>query len=268
MRNWQWFVIIATLSALWFGLVEEKPSKLEVFLIGLALLWLVVLEVAEKGKLNIERHWKMHRETKRQLIHMSGAVTPFYLQVIYEHFSSWLAPEALVTGMLAIGYLIAHMYKRGVRIPVFATLVDMAEREDVKKHSPGKGTFRFFLGILATMLVFGSLLGAPFFVVGSGILVLALGDSMSTLAGRKIGRRKLPYNRKKSIEGSLLGTVYAFLGVLLYLIIFHAIEFEHATKLALVGAIAGMFVESLPLKVDDNFLIPLASGAAMYVMIL
>ncbi|WP_456474549.1 diacylglycerol/polyprenol kinase family protein [Candidatus Pyrohabitans sp.] len=208
----------------------------------------------------------MDTETRRQLIHMSGAITPFYLQFFYERFSSWLAPEALVAGMLLVGYGIAHLYKRGVRIPVFATLVDMAEREEVKAQSPGRGTFRFFLGVFATMLIFGSLLDAPFFVVGSGILVLALGDSISTLAGRKLGRRRVPYNRVKSFEGSGLGTGYAFLGVLLYLVFFHGVEPAQAAKLALAGAVAGMFVESLPIKVDDNLLIPVAASAAVYAL--
>ncbi len=198
---------------------------------------------------------------------MSGAITPFYLQFFYERFSSWLAPEALVAGMLLVGYGIASLYKRGIRLPVFATLVDMAEREEVKAHSPGRGTFRFFLGVLATMLIFGSLLDAPFFVVGSGILVLALGDSMSTLAGRKLGRRRVPYNRVKSFEGSGLGIGYAFIGVLLYLVLFHGVEPAQAAKLALAGAVAGMFVESLPIKVDDNLLIPVAGSAAVYALI-
>ena len=209
----------------------------------------------------------MDTETRRQLIHMSGAITPFYLQFFYERFSSWLAPEALVAGMLLVGYGIASLYKRGIRLPVFATLVDMAEREEVKAHSPGRGTFRFFLGVLATMLIFGSLLDAPFFVVGSGILVLALGDSMSTLAGRKLGRRRVPYNRVKSFEGSGLGIGYAFIGVLLYLVLFHGVEPAQAAKLALAGAVAGMFVESLPIKVDDNLLIPVAGSAAVYALI-
>ena len=210
----------------------------------------------------------MELEVRRQLIHMSGAVTPLYLQFFYEHFSSWLAPEALVAGMLLAGYCIAYLYRRGVRLPVFATLVDIAEREEVKQSSPGKGTFRFFMGVLGTMLVFGSLLGAPFYVVGSGIMVLALGDSMSTLAGRKLGRRRLFYNREKSLEGSLAGVAYAFLGVLLYLSFFCHLPSAEAATLAFAASAAGMLVESLPLRVDDNLLIPLASSAAVYVVIL
>lgn len=198
---------------------------------------------------------------------MSGAVTPFYLHFFYQRFSSWLAPEALVAGMLAIGYCIAHLYKRGVRLPLFATLVDIAEREEVRQSSPGKGTFRFFLGVLAVMVVFGTLLDAPFFVVGSAILVLALGDSMSTLAGKRLGRRPLPYNRAKSVEGSLAGLAYAFLGVLAYLTLFHGIGAPQAVLLAFAGAAAGMLAESLPLRVDDNFVIPVASGAAVYALL-
>ena len=206
----------------------------------------------------------MDLEVRRQLIHMSGAVTPFYLQFFYEHFSSWLAPEALVAGMLAVGYLIAELYKRGVRIPVFASLVDMAEREEVKHTSPGKGTFRFFMGVLAAMLIFGSVLNAPFFIVGSGILVLALGDSMSTLAGKRLGARKLPYNRDKSVEGTLAGAAYALVGVLLYLTLLQGVAIPEAAKLAFAASAAGMLVESLPLGIDDNLTIPLAGSAAAY----
>ncbi len=209
----------------------------------------------------------MELEVRRQLIHMSGAVTPFYLYFFYQRFSSWLAPEALVAGMLVAGYGIAHLYKRGVRLPVFATLVDMAEREEVRQSSPGKGTFRFFLGVLAVMLIFGTLFDAPFFLVGSAILVLALGDSISTLAGKRFGRRPLPYNRAKSVEGSLAGVAFAFLGVLAYLSLFHGIELSRAVTLALAAASAGMLAESLPLRVDDNFVIPVASGAAVYALL-
>jgi len=204
---------------------------------------------------------------RRQLIHMSGAITPFYLHFLYQRFSSWAAPEALVAVMLAIGYCISHLYRRGVRLPIFATLVDIAEREEDRQKAPGRGTFRFFMGVLATMLIFGSLLDAPFFVVGSAILVLALGDSMSTLAGKKLGRRRLPYNPRKSIEGSALGTLYAFLGVLAYLTLYHGLGVQEAALLAAAAAVAGMLAESLPLSVDDNFVIPLVSSAAVYLLV-
>jgi membrane-associated protease RseP (regulator of RpoE activity) len=105
MRNWQWFVIIATLSALWFGLVEEKPSKLEIFLIGSALLWLVVLEIAEKGKLNIDRHAILliiKTDRGKELISRIARHATFWRAVGYPVALVGIAGTLFMVGMLLL----------------------------------------------------------------------------------------------------------------------------------------------------------------------
>lgn len=106
MRNWQWFVIIATLSALWITFVEEEPSKLEVFLIGSALLWLVILEVAEKGKLNIDRHAILliiKTERGKRLIFKIAGHVRFWRAVGYPVALVGIAGTLFMVGMLILG---------------------------------------------------------------------------------------------------------------------------------------------------------------------
>ena len=67
------------------------------------------------------------------------------------------------------------------------------------------------------------------------------------------GRTTYSFNKAKYIEGTLAGMVFAFLG---------ACIFVNPVK-ALLGAAVGMFVESLPLPVDDNLAIPLISGSIL-----
>ncbi len=194
----------------------------------------------------------MDLETRRQLIHFSGVITPVYLLVVKNVFGE-LAPIFLLSGMIGVGYVISTLYLRGIRIPGFSQLIDSAERD---RDKPGKGTFRFFTGVLiAYTIALG--FGMPYYLFAAGVLVLAAGDSMSTLAGIRLGRRRIPYNRAKSIEGAIAGFLSSFFVVFIAMLLFN-LSFDYSAKIALVASAVGMFVESLPLPVDDNLTIPVA----------
>ena len=103
------------------------------------------------------------------------------------------------------------------------------------------------LGIALSLLLFPTRIGY------AAIAVLALGDSSASLLGKRFGRNRIPFNRGKSVEGSIIGLIIAFLGALLFV--------DPIT--ALVGAAVGILIEALPLPLDDNLLIPLAAGVSM-----
>jgi dolichol kinase len=189
----------------------------------------------------------MDLETKRQLIHMSGAVLPFYVFYVglYLGVSTFLF-------FLVAGLIISYGYKKGVRFPIIANVVDSTEREGVIDEFPGKGALTFFFASLLVLLLFGSDLN----VACAAIIILALGDSFSTLVGKRYGRHKLFYSREKSVEGSIGGFVPAFIGAAIFV----------SPQIALVGAVVGMAAESLPAKIDDNIIIPLAAGLVMFLL--
>jgi dolichol kinase len=191
----------------------------------------------------------MDRETKRQLVHLSGAFLPFYLLWIHRIWGG--AHIALLTLLLSLvaGYLLSEAYRRGYRLPFVASLIDETERPDARSTRPGRGAIRFFLGSFLALLLYPERIE----IVSAAILVLALGDSVSTLVGRPLGRHPLPYNPEKSWEGSVGGFLASLLGAL----------FLVPSPLALLGAFAGMLVESLPLPIDDNVTIPAAAATAM-----
>jgi dolichol kinase len=87
--------------------------------------------------------------------------------------------------------------------------------------------------------------------------------------GVAYGRIKLPWNRKKSLEGTLAGAIAGFLAGVVMASIPYAYT-GHLVPPALyavvmAGALAGALAETAP-KVEDNFVVPLASAAVMYVM--
>jgi hypothetical protein len=76
----------------------------------------------------------MELETKRQLIHMSGAALPFY--ILYVGLGRSVATFLF---LVVAGLIISYGYKRGVRFPVISKIVDTTEREGVIEEFPGRG---------------------------------------------------------------------------------------------------------------------------------
>jgi dolichol kinase len=147
--------------------------------------------------------------------------------------------EIFLFAAILAGLLAMHLVLRAHRLPFVTWFIESFEREGVR--APGFGSAWYAMGVLfATVSIQGI---APLSAV---ICILAFGDSLSTIIGRR-GTHPLPYNRKKTIEGSIaffLGSLSAcyFLGPL-------------AVPLALACALA----ESLPLPFDDNIVVPAAA---------
>jgi len=125
----------------------------------------------------------------------------------------------------------------------------------------------FFNGMLRSHELAGKLTGASYVFIGSFISVLifpkeiailallftAIGDTIAALYGRKFGKLRI-WN--KTIEGSLAGLIACIIIGLFFPNIPNIIKFN--------GAFAAMFIELLPIKIDDNLRIPLFSGIVMY----
>jgi len=79
----------------------------------------------------------------------------------------------------------------------------------------------------------------------SAILILALGDGLATIAGTNYGRHRLPWNKNKTWEGTMgfaCGAICAWL----------IMPIPETILIAVLAAI----IESLPLKVNDNIILP------------
>ncbi|CAH9073292.1 unnamed protein product [Cuscuta europaea] len=94
---------------------------------------------------------------------------------------------------------------------------------------------------------------------------LCAGDGMADIVGRRIKSRKLPYNRNKSIAGSIAMAVSGFLSSIGYMHYFSSFGYLQKTSHTVIGflivSIASALVESHPLstELDDNLTVPLTS---------
>jgi dolichol kinase len=116
------------------------------------------------------------------------------------------------------------------------------------------GTFSYVLGIGLTYFFYRTDIATV------AILFLAFGDVTATMIGERFGRTKIA--GEKSLEGTLAFAVAAVsVGVLLNLT---AIQIP--LVLLFVGAIIAAGVELLPLPLNDNLVIPVASGGVMEIL--
>ena len=132
-------------------------------------------------------------------------------------------------------------------------------RRDTETFSWASITF------LVTLFVLAWLVPVP--VALAAAAMLALGDGMSALVGRSVGRHKIWYNRKKSWEGSMGGLLSGFLGAFL-LMQWYAVDTGSDYPLPLIavvcllGAAFAMLGESLP-NIQDNMVVPIFAAVPM-----
>ncbi|MCX6778033.1 MAG: hypothetical protein NT157_04065 [Candidatus Micrarchaeota archaeon] len=151
-----------------------------------------------------------------------------------------LGPETMKFAVLLlflVGIVVVHQKLVGSRIPIADEMLMAFERPH---QPPAHGAFWYAVGV---MLIMSFLQAEPEII--ACIYVLAVPDAVSTLAGLR-SSHPLPYNKTKSIEGSLAFFVFslpAYLAV---------------GPVAIPLAIVATLVESADLRLNDNLTVPLA----------
>lgn len=199
-------------------------------------------------------------DLERKSIHIITGLAYIPLILYYNE----IAFEILLS--LEILFLIIFLSFAGLRRIRYAPVMDIIKRwgREKEDYVPLKATLLLNTGFLITFMLF-----SPNIVYAS-IAITALGDGIATISGKLIGKHKLPYSEKKTIEGSLVGATAAFLGASLFI----------SPVLALVGSLGSIILESvidrdikttstskkiINLLKNDNLLMPVFSGMLIFV---
>ena len=174
----------------------------------------------------------------RESIHASGIAMP--LLSVYVG----LYPVALFILVVTLLYLMSELARMERKnLPLFSFLTHRAATQP-ELYEFATAPIFFALGILLTLLLF------PFPANCAAIAIFALGDSTASIFGKALGTKTLPFNKGKTLEGSLIGFFFAFLAGAFFINPFKA----------LAAAAVAMTVESLPLPLNDNLMTPLTTG--------
>ncbi len=179
----------------------------------------------------------MNKELLRKAVHFSGIL---FLPILF-----W--KRDLFTGLFVfslIVYLLTEWLDRKGKIIPFLTMFTRRCKRDIEIGRLSKGAiFLATAGILIPYL-FGVQAAAI------GLSQAFVSDPIATIVGMKFGQKKIPYSRSKSWIGSLSFFLTAALLSSLFLPI------PQAILLALIGTI----VESLPIPEWDNLTVPMTVG--------
>jgi len=201
-------------------------------------------------------------ELKRKAVHLSS----FWMVA-----ATLILPELIGNGgryvisaifalLLLLTLVSEHSFANGGRYlgRLYGILFGKMLRNEVK---PGQWVVSGGAPVLAAALLVNLIFPPP--IAAGSLGVMLAGDAAAALVGRKFGRHKLVNG--KSLEGSLAFIIAA--SVVLYVILYISRAgvpcgcFYLALPAILLAAAAELFTKQI--KIDDNFTIPLSTGAVL-----
>jgi len=184
-------------------------------------------------------------ERIRETIHIGSFLVSF---VCIHLLGNYLVSSLIL--ILTLLYIISEVARlRGINFPVLSTVTWRAANKP-ELYEFATAPIFFALGIVFSLIFF------PVSISYASITILTLGDGFANIFGKKFGSVTFPFNKGKNVEGSIFGFLFASVGAML---------FVDPVK-AFAGAAIGMLIECLPLPINDNLAVPLASGLVLTVI--
>tara|TARA_B100000989_G_scaffold295978_2_gene278218 strand:- start:5151 stop:5747 length:597 start_codon:yes stop_codon:yes gene_type:complete len=187
-------------------------------------------------------------EIFRKLIHISSLVIPLsYFFLIKD--KNVMATILIILTLTSLLIEYARLNRKGyIRFLFEKYLKSVLRSKELKGHLTGATWM--LIGFTFSVIIF------DFEVAVLALLFLSVGDSVAALVGRALPIGKV---WDKSILGSLSGILFCvFFGL--------AINNTLSVQIIIFGAISGMLIELIPLKINDNFSIPIFSGFIMQIL--
>jgi phytol kinase len=190
----------------------------------------------------------MKYELLRKILHIITSVKIAFL-IYFEIIKIW---------QLALGiFIIFNIYLILINLRISA-INHFFKKINRNNKDFDFGFLSFFLGILLVWIIFHK---NPEIVVAS-IMILCFGDSFAGIFGKKYGKTKHPYNKEKTIEGTIFGIIGGFIGASFFVLPLYAFI---TSFFAII--LESFFKKDLGGIIDDNLIIPTFSGIILYIII-
>ena len=187
-------------------------------------------------------------EDSRQVVHVAMGS----LALLLRYLSSWealvLAGGAVVFNLYALPRLAGRLYRPG----------------EVRQRLRS-GIVLYPIAVFALIFVFRDRLD----IVAASWGVLAVGDGMATLVGRRSSGWRIPWNPEKSVAGSLAfilfgGVAASFLCWWCRSTVIPPPYQWFSIWLPWLAVIVAAFVETIPIRLDDNISVPAVASATLW----
>ena len=184
-------------------------------------------------------------EISRKVIHILSIIIPIFHIYIFKNKIDMII---FLSAMVIFCFFIEiFRYQNSFISKIFTRYLFIIMR-NFEKQGGLTGATWVFVGALITIAV----VPQPFCILA--LFFLAFGDTLAALIGMKFPLVKIG---SKTLSGSLACfTMCLFTGIVL--------DFKISLEIILIGAFAATIAELASMKINDNLLIPLLSGSAMY----
>ncbi len=189
-----------------------------------------------------------YKEIKRQSFHLLMGLVIIFSVIMADR----LLVAISLTIILFVGGILSLLTKAG-KTSVMDFFLEHFDRDDDKKLFPGKGAFFYIFGCTLVLFIF------PESVALASIAILAIGDSVSHIAGAYIKKMMRDDGLSKVIEGTLLGIIFSSLVASLFVDPLFAF-------IASSMAMAAETTEDILTGLDDNFYIPLIAALTIVLL--
>ena len=193
---------------------------------------------------------RSHSESARQWVHAGSGIFALALRFL----TWWQAAILAAVALIFNAFVLPSIGGRRLYRPV--------------DHARGfpLGILLYPLAVLTLILLFPTRLD----IAAAAWGILAFGDGAATLAGRAIASPRLPWNRDKSVAGTVAFIICGAVGGVTLawwtsaaIVPTPPIAFTIAAPI--FAAIAAAFVESIPVRLDDNVSVPVAAAMVLWI---
>ena len=181
----------------------------------------------------------------RKLFHLLGGIGLLSLYFIVGGDTAFFLYGALA--LLVLAFEIARL-----RVPAWNRFIFTRFGSFIRQNEERRltGIVPYILGVALSLYAYSTAVAA------AAICFLAFGDVAATTVGERYGRTKIG---DKSLEGAAAFVVAALAAGFVLSVLGPA----PAPWVLVLGALAAAGVELLPLRINDNLMIPLLAGAVM-----
>ncbi len=196
--------------------------------------------------------------TRREVIRKLWHITPGVLGAPIILFTpKWIT--LMVVWILALIYALQHFkLRRGwrIRVPIAEISYKQMARKDELEGNHYLGSFLFWITMALICTIF------PKLVALSALWVSTVGDCFNAIVGQLIGGPRIPWNKGKTVIGSLTMFILAFL----MLILSHlAVGMDYDVEFLGVVALIAALIESFPIySAWDEFTVPMATALMLW----
>lgn len=190
-----------------------------------------------------------YSEDFRQIVHISMGAIALVLR-----FATWWEAAILAGVAVAIN---AHALHRLPGPSLYR------ESERGRRYLSGVTLYPLAIAVLILALP------ARLDIVAAAWAILAFGDGMATVVGRRAAGARIPWNGSKSVAGSAAFVVFGGAAGSLLCVwcrppIVPAPYMWFSVAVPFVAAAAAAAVETIPIRLDDNVSVPLTAAAVLW----